>query len=648
MDALLSHLGYQALNMAMRSGIALTSTYAVSQCSRLLRKVDDKSILDELEGLQRQLNSKIKVLSPAIDLIELKSGRGNAFLESALPLTRSLHRDINLLGRELEEVASAVEDAHQGTSRARTTEAQRDQLGRIISDIKDLLGRIDREIPLLHMAITASGENLASSLSPGVSPSRLMQASAFLFFGDTLYASDPERPVQIGPAFTLSLYMLFLGHADHQPSSVSQPDADGRFPGTGSPGSPLRSSQNGCSARPYGVEEGTRRPLWKEVIHKARVRLCRVPYSYVFDGSRGYRPKLSSDTPGRSSVDPAAGGPEQYGYHIEIIEDLDDGRVHDEEDERASPYDDMVRAGLRESIPVHQISKVFYADTGRILNIGNNAEGEHNPVLLLKRDVDAKPPMEMRQQMATCEDVFEGEDREPGDEQREINWQLQQDCLEAGVSGVTDVPRTPSESGSWGLPSDLDPEWIALEVFEEDEISEDGEDVADGDRDFPEVLEGIPDRSGAEQEVVGGTTEQPPAANDRISTVRVSVDTTLTQRIKNISLLQSSPVNSIHKAESHARASVSHSMEKTHATVAVARSPFGAVTTSLSLLEMLIRLTSLQEFQQASHLTIHDHVLNFFLEETSTTGLRGEERWKARKEAKRRVGFDPYADSPTK
>jgi len=80
----------------------------------------------------------------------------------------------------------------------------------------------------------------------------------------------------------------------------------------------------------------------------------------------------------------------------------------------------------------------------------------------------------------------------------------------------------------------------------------------------------------------------------------------------------------------------------------MARSPFGAVTSSLSLMEMLIRLTSLQEFQQAAHLSIPDHILTFFLEETSTTGLQGEARWKARNEAKRRVGFDPYTDTPTK
>jgi hypothetical protein len=49
-------------------------------------------------------------------------------------------------------------------------------------------------------------------------------------------------------------------------------------------------------------------------------------------------------------------------------------------------------------------------------------------------------------------------------------------------------------------------------------------------------------------------------------------------------------------------------------------SPFGPVRTSLSLLEMLIRLTALQQFQQASHLAIPDELLTFFLEESSTTG----------------------------
>jgi len=61
MDALLARLGVQAMNYAIRSGIALTSTYAISQCSRLLKTVDDKSIYSELRALQKLLNCKIKV-----------------------------------------------------------------------------------------------------------------------------------------------------------------------------------------------------------------------------------------------------------------------------------------------------------------------------------------------------------------------------------------------------------------------------------------------------------------------------------------------------------------------------------------------------------------------------------------------------------
>lgn len=61
MDTLLTRLGVQAVNYAIRSGIAITSTYAVQQCSRLLKTVDDKGLHSELKDLQKLLNSKIKV-----------------------------------------------------------------------------------------------------------------------------------------------------------------------------------------------------------------------------------------------------------------------------------------------------------------------------------------------------------------------------------------------------------------------------------------------------------------------------------------------------------------------------------------------------------------------------------------------------------
>ena len=90
MDEFLGRLGIQAVNYAMRCGIALTSTFAMQQCSRLLETVNNEPQYAELLSLQRVLDSKIKVrycerktvsrsfltgpqiVSPALDLIEFK------------------------------------------------------------------------------------------------------------------------------------------------------------------------------------------------------------------------------------------------------------------------------------------------------------------------------------------------------------------------------------------------------------------------------------------------------------------------------------------------------------------------------------------------------------------------------------------------
>lgn len=61
MDEFLATVGVQAMRYAIRSGIALTSTYALGHCSRLLKSIDDKKLHAEFKGLQKLLDSKIKV-----------------------------------------------------------------------------------------------------------------------------------------------------------------------------------------------------------------------------------------------------------------------------------------------------------------------------------------------------------------------------------------------------------------------------------------------------------------------------------------------------------------------------------------------------------------------------------------------------------
>lgn len=624
MDALLGRLGAQAMNYAIRSGIVLTSNYAVGQCSRLLKTVDDRSVRAELKSLQDQLNGKVKILSPVIDLIEFKSGRGNVFLESAVPLAKSLHRDIVSLGTRLENAAIAEEGSQKKGTKAKTAEAHHAELLKIIRDIKTLLARIDREIPSLQIAITASGETLSSTMPTGISPSRFLQASFFLNLGDTQFASDPSRPVQIGPNFNLSLYMLFVGHSQTTSHPGSRGHARPATPDPSRAGSPQKDE-------PYGFGEGERRPIWQEVLHKARVRLCRTPIQWGFDHNQGYVPDsfLMPDQQSGYPGDDAFGRPDEYAYHIELVEDLNDGRVHEDGETKTRPYDTITQAGIRESIPIHQVSRIFYTDSGRILNIGNSDEAGNNPILLLKRDVSASGNTEFEEDAPDCHQfnptkAISGPGGDDADyEQDEIDRQLREETGSPDSKAV----EKPHPLGLH-LPPHLDPEWLAFEVFTEDSNgdSEESEDEAQ-------------EESEDEQTVPTIKAKRPAASHSP------SLDANLMAQIKTLSIQSPTGLNEISSTPA------SKELERLDARREeqfVARSPFSSITSSLSLMEMLIRLTSLQEFQQAAHLSIPDHILSFFLEETSTTGLKGEARWRMRNEAERRVGFDPYTDTPTK
>ncbi|KAF4345962.1 Ran-specific GTPase-activating 30 [Fusarium beomiforme] len=623
MDEFLATVGVQAMRYAIRSGIALTSSYAIGQCSRLLKSVEDKAIHAELKTLRNLLDSKIKIISPAIDLIEFKSGRGNIFLESATPLAKSLHKDIVSLGRRIESATTISSNSSSNNGQKLSPPASHNDLLAIITAIKSLLDRIDREIPLLQLAITASGESLSTSLPAGISPSRLLQASTLLTVGDTQFAQDPMRPVQIGPVFTLSLYMLFLGHA-----STLMPHGTSQVTDTAI-STNSHYSDTSSTRTSYGLGEGERKPLWQEVLHKARVRICRTRKDFYFDSKRGYCAKPLKEY-GFPLPSPEAIGVGEYAYHLEIIEDLDDGRLHDDE-HNIQPYDDIPLAGVRESIPVHQLSKIFYTDTGRILNIGSATDSEQRPVLLLKRDTQALPDthgvddiggflegLHEDNKSKTIDSASDDNGGNDEDDQAEIDRQLLEGLSRPVLEDCNVVPVN-EHLFKWKFPSHLDPEWMALEVYEEDDDDDTGADDDDDSVDSArlELPDGIASRSGTPRD-------------------RRSLGSNVVDQIKRLSLNSPGKLGSL------------QSVTTAETENFVARSPFGAITTSLSLMEMLIRLASLQEFQQTSHLSIPDHILTFFLEETSTTGLIGETQWRARSEAKRRMGFDPYTDAPTK
>jgi RanGTP-binding protein len=536
------------------------------------------------------------------------SARGNTSLESAVSLTKALRWDIQSLALRLAKAANAEEVSRRSGTKVKTRVHHEAELRFIVEDIKKLLLRIEDAVPLINLAITTSGASLSTSLPTTVSPSRLLQASTFLTAGDAQFSIEPSRPVQVGPAFVLSIYMLFAGHAH----------------------------------RAHVGKGGIRDTTWKEAIHKARVKLIRVPLAATDDQladsgaqqgtlSNGMRPAEADKTEDKLLLEESKAN--EFAYRLEIIEDLDDDRVHSFEDEEPQPgvYEDVQLAGIREFVPIHEISKIFYADTGKILNIGN--EGESNsPVLLLKRDVNALPPRKMMER-SEQEQIWHEEPEDLGNEgievtdeqaeaddpQSDIDYQIRRESFLQTSDDDHKVTQS-KEAGLWRFPPNLDSEWLAFEVYTE---AEDGS-------------------SGDEQDV---NDDSAYASGRPSSSMRKqSNDSNFTAGLANLNLDGPTPTSA-----SKSDREILHPSSKP-VNPGLPSSPFGPIRSSLSLLEMLIRLTALQQFQQASHLSIPDELLTFFLEESSTTGAGpdGEERRRKRQEARQKVGFDPYDESPVK
>ncbi|OJD26638.1 hypothetical protein ACJ73_01971 [Blastomyces percursus] len=588
MDVFLSKVTQQAMNYAIRSGITITAGYAIRQTSRLLKTVSD-SERAELQTLQDRLQSKIKIISPAIDMIELIAARGNTSLESALALTKALRWDIQRLGERLSKAVS-VEDLYRKGAISPKGRAQLDEdIKFIIKDIRNLLQRIEDAVPLINLAITTSGASLSTSLPATVSPSRLLQASTFLTSGDTQYSMSPSQPVQIGPTFTLSVYMLFSGHI-----------------------------------RPVD-EESVRNTTWKEVIHKARVKVRRVPMDMIFSSYTNphhlHERSIERNIRGEARID-------EFAYQVLIIEDLDDGRVHTDV-ENVSSYEDVALAGIREIVPIHEISKIFYADTGKILNIGSEGE-TNNPILLLKRDINAIPPRRMMDQRDADFDEF-GQEETSQDLEDEEQSQLDAQLL-GGDALSPDHQDDLNESQQYKFPPGLDLEWIALEVHDESEDSD------------------------SEAEAESEPEPPAPSSSSTLSSTRISrsksVDPQLSDKMAHLHLRTEDKSTSSPSLPPAPQRQVAPqpSPQLLNQQSTLTNPLFSNVRTSLSLLETLLRLTSLQQFQQQSHLSITDELLNFFLEESSATGAGGDEhhRQRVRAEARRKVGWDPYNESPLK
>ena len=317
MDLLLHKVTHAAVQYAIRSGITITSAYCIKECGRLLKHAPKTRERLELQQLQSRLEQKIRMIATPIDMIELIAARGNTCLDSALTLCRDLRYDIQALGQRLDKAAHQEQHLRQHSSNGTSRGDADHELVAIISQVKLLIARIDDAVPMINLAITTSGVSLSTKLSGTISPSRLMQASTFLTAADTSFTSLPTIHHQIGPTYTCCLYMLFAGHASR--------------------------------------EEG-HETTWKKVINKGRVKLWRVPLERLYD--------LPGDPSSPDDYDESAIRSEnkaaEFAYQLSIVEDMDDGLFHtiEQDSPEPGPFDDVPNAGIRDVVPVHEISKV--------------------------------------------------------------------------------------------------------------------------------------------------------------------------------------------------------------------------------------------------------------------------------------------------
>ncbi|RKP05736.1 RanGTP-binding protein-domain-containing protein, partial [Thamnocephalis sphaerospora] len=154
--------------------------------------------------LRDRFETKLRIVTPAIDLVEIIAARGNTALESVLELTTALRRDMDQFASRL---ATDLERWERDGK-----QSERSSAARVSDELRALLARIEDAVPFLNLALTTSGASLGTSLPNSVSPSRLMQASSALADCSRRFRDEGGmREEWVWPAFDLRFYRMFRG-----------------------------------------------------------------------------------------------------------------------------------------------------------------------------------------------------------------------------------------------------------------------------------------------------------------------------------------------------------------------------------------------------------------------------------------------------
>ncbi|EEB06647.1 ran GTP-binding protein [Schizosaccharomyces japonicus yFS275] len=204
MDELLhvaSHAATFATTFAIKRSISFASKLAIQQVSSYIKKVptDHRA---SLENEKAKLLEIIRVVTPAIELIEIISATGNPSFASTRELVETLRSDITHFIQTISGAFAMEED--KPTTEKRTTAT-------VLREIETLLLCIQDAIPLLNLSLTTSGVSISSSLPQTTSFSNLLLANSYMRKCNLKFNGEP---CLLGPKFNIKLYTIFEGHAN--------------------------------------------------------------------------------------------------------------------------------------------------------------------------------------------------------------------------------------------------------------------------------------------------------------------------------------------------------------------------------------------------------------------------------------------------
>eukprot|EP00842_Homolaphlyctis_polyrhiza_P004919 jgi/Hompol1/5428/HPOL_004505-RA len=295
---------------------------------------------------------------------------------------------------------------------------------------------------------------------------------------------------------------------------------------------------------------------------------------------------------------------EQGLYTLCVDQDLNDERFHDDRDVLKIPIDPElgIRVGDRVRVQVRDISRLFYTNSGRLLNI----EDARMPVLVLRVD-----------------------ERERDDSDPSVN-------AADPANPFSDAPKTPVNRSA--DPSKRVVRWIALELYDDSRSdSDDDDDDHDAGDDSASELQTTDAQTEPESLDSGpdADTESKTESNAETTTALES----LTSKVGNLQLTpkrdplrlksdQSTPITPLQwytpgyfQSPGPSPASTHHQQQRQ-----VHPHPSSTLTTqqplyTLCILEFMLRLASLEQLEGISHLHIPDEKVCFFLlNEAGTAG----------------------------